>query len=107
MTCEDFLRAAARQFSDNKTKIVQKPGPGWYVQLAASNNAEDATTLAGKLHARGLLAQIQKTQVKNVTYSRVLVGPYRSRVAALDDQQKIRSWGVAKGEPFLRYLSED
>jgi cell division septation protein DedD len=91
---------------NNSASLVQDPTAGWYVQLAASNSGSEASDLGKKLKARGLSPTIQKTKVKNVMYSRVLVGPYPNRVAALDDQQKIKSWGISKGEPFLRYLSD-
>lgn len=78
---------------------------GWYVQVAAAKNMNEANSYAAKLKKIGIKPQIEDATVKNVRYLRVMVGPYSTENGAIGAQKKIRDAKISPNIPFTKRIS--
>lgn len=105
--------SAAEAKSSETTSVASSPtsnpekialGEGWYVQVAAAKTLAESVTLTNKLKALNYAAKLDEAHVKDVTYYRILVGPYPSRETSMDVREKISRARVSRGEPFIRAI---
>lgn len=77
---------------------------GWFAQVAAPKEREDADELAAKLRSSGFVVVIENAQVRGEAYYRVLVGPEESRNQAEILIKQLKRERYLDGEPFLRMV---
>lgn len=61
-----------------QVQVLHSPKPGYYVQIVAEPNPQDAEAMVKELKAAALRATTQTAIVNGVKYTRVLVGPYKT-----------------------------
>ena len=85
--------------------IPQKDIPsGWFAQIAAPKQIDDARQLGDKLKKSGFAVVIEAAQVRGEDYFRVLVGPENSKSQADVLLKQLKRETYLKGEPFLRMV---
>lgn len=89
---------------------AQEPQPstnvvsGWYIQASATQVPAEASGSIRKLQRAGYQATIEKAQIRDRTYLRVLAGPYPDRESASRAKDKLSKAGVVSGVPFIKYV---
>jgi len=77
---------------------------GWYAQVAAPPTEEAANQLVKKLRASGFEVALEKAEVRDEHYYRVLVGPEQSRELANRMLQELKRETYIRSEPFIRMV---
>lgn len=111
---EDELEAVIEKATAPKeqpkeiAKVKEAPsakiGAGWYIQVAAAVSAEEAGKYTAKLKKMGFSSSIERATVQNITYYRVLTGPFDSRQSAGTQKSKIAAAKVSTEPPFLKQV---
>lgn len=78
---------------------------GWFAQLAAPKEIEDAEDLAKELRSSGFAVVVEKTVVRGERYYRVLCGPEEKREHAEILIEQLKRESYVKTEPFLRRVN--
>lgn len=91
--------------SSNSSLIPQRNIPqGWFAQIAAPKQIDDARNLGENLKKSGFAVVIEAAQVRGEDYYRVLVGPESSKSQADVLLKQLKRESYLKGEPFLRMV---
>lgn len=77
---------------------------GWYAQVSAPRQIEDANKLADLLVSSGFQVAIERATVRGEQYFRVLVGPEGSRELAQRMKQQLVREPYVTGDPFVRLI---
>lgn len=77
---------------------------GWYIQVAADNNYENASSRLSQLKRAGFSAHIQNAFIDRGNYYRLLVGPYNRKNEAKLSSYELQAHPLAQGLPFIRYV---
>lgn len=75
---------------------------GWYVQVSAQKNLEDANKTASSLRRAGFPVLIEAAQVRGEDYYRVVAGPKSQRTAADKLLAQMKGKKLVQGDPFVR-----
>lgn len=81
-----------------------KPTGSWYIQAGAARNEAEALGYVKKFKAAGILAKVEKAEVRGNRYYRVIVGPYAEKSAAEKDIRKVANSKILKSDPFVRLI---
>lgn len=96
-------RAASREAFGSP--YVRKVIPsGWYAQVAAPRELDDAHSLASNLKDSGFMVVIEKARVRGQEYFRVLAGPENSKEHADRLVKQLSRESYVQGEPFVKLL---
>lgn len=74
--------------------------PGWYLQVAASNNISAAQSISKNFVDKKIEAKVKKISLKDKSLFQVLAGPFASRELATQAIPKIKALKISKIEPF-------
>jgi cell division septation protein DedD len=77
---------------------------GWYIQAAATQVSAEASGSIRKLQRAGYPTVVEKAQIRDRTYLRVLVGPYPDKEGALKAKDKLARAGAVSGVPFVKFV---
>lgn len=77
---------------------------GWYIQVAADNNYQNASSRLSQLKRAGFSAYIQNAFIDRGNYFRLLVGPYHRKNDAKLSTYELQAHPLAQGLPFIRYI---
>jgi cell division septation protein DedD len=77
---------------------------GWYAQVAAPTSKAEADSFASKLKENGFRVYVEKAQVNNENYYRILVGPEESRSQGEALVKQLNREAYIKGTPFLKMI---
>lgn len=75
---------------------------GWYVQVSAQKNLDEANKAASTLRRAGFPVLIEAAQVRGEDYYRVVSGPKTQRSAADQLLTQIKGRKLTQGDPFVR-----
>ena len=88
----------------SNVKPQKKIPGGWFAQVAAPKQIDDANKLANNLKQSGFAVMIEAAQVRGEDYFRVLVGPEGSKSQAEILLRQLKRESYIKGEPFIRMV---
>jgi len=78
---------------------------GWFAQVAAPGNLDDANELASLLHQSGFPVLIENARVRGENYFRVLVGPEENRQQAERLVSQLKRERFLYDDPFIRLVN--
>jgi len=78
---------------------------GWFAQVAAPGDKEDAIGLASMLHQAGFPVLIENARVRGQNYFRVLVGPEENRQLAERLVSQLKRERYLYDDPFIRLVN--
>jgi cell division septation protein DedD len=88
----------------SKTAVSSVVPSGWYAQVSAPQEVDDANNLARKLKNSGFRPVIEKAHVRGQSYFRVLVGPEDNRDQAMRLKAQLVREKYVKGDPFVKRI---
>ncbi|MCB0338518.1 MAG: SPOR domain-containing protein [Bdellovibrionales bacterium] len=100
----DIELEASKENEGNSDFFQAVLAPGWYVQVAAPRQAQDAESLSKKLKSSGFPVVIERANVRGQEYFRVLSGPERSRSQAELLIGQLKRERYLRSDPFLRMI---
>ncbi|CAG8999955.1 MAG: Cell division protein FtsN [Candidatus Celerinatantimonas neptuna] len=86
--------AYIRELENKQVKVKvpkrKKPTHQYQMQCASLRNRHDAETLKAKIAFTGLSSEVRRTEGKNGTWFRVILGPYKTRRSAERDLHRLQ-----------------
>ncbi|UCD69794.1 MAG: SPOR domain-containing protein [Betaproteobacteria bacterium] len=98
--------ASAPPVSDEPTSSPSTAALGFVVQLGAFSNAQNATRLAAKVRENRFEAYTELVITSDGKRTRVRVGPYPTRAAALQARDRLMARKLTYGEPDIVRLTD-
>jgi len=97
--------AVLRSEADPTDYVVAVVPRGWFAQVAAPGDKEDAIGLASMLHQAGFPVLIENARVRGQNYFRVLVGPEETRQLAERLVSQLKRERYLYDDPFIRLVN--